>query len=157
MMKSGVIGISPTVPRTPSVPKYLRVMLLSFATRGLPHRDDVPRLSYVMHAKYSRAALQGEERHGEAAGQPLGDRPPGQLAERRLARQPGEERDAHIAKSVEMGEQGQIVLSRLAEAESGIDHQPLARDARTFCSAQAGRQEFFDLAHHVIVVRLALH
>src|SRR4051812_16243817 len=100
MTKSGVIGISPTVPRTPSVPKYLRVMQLSFATRGLPDRDDVPRLSHVMHAKYSRATLQGEERHGEAAGQPLGHRPPGQFSERRLARQPGKQRDAHMAKSV---------------------------------------------------------
>ena len=77
-----------------------------------------------MHAKYSRAALQGEERHGEAAGEPLGNRPPRELPERRLARETREERDAQVAQPVEM----RVSLPISTEGRSA------ARSAR--CSAR---------------------
>src|SRR5882672_10439048 len=84
MTKSGVIGLSPTVPRTPSVPKCLRLMI-----EGFPDRDHVARLFHVVDPQYSRPALQSEQSHGKAAGQALADRPAGDLRQAGLARQAG--------------------------------------------------------------------
>src|SRR6185369_11475105 len=81
MTKSGVIGLSPTVPRTPSVPKCLRIV------EGFPDRDHVARLFHVVDPQYSRPALQSEQSHGEAARQALADGPAGDLRQARLARQ----------------------------------------------------------------------
>src|SRR2546423_8816158 len=79
--KSGVIGLAPTVPRTPSVPKYLRVIL-----ECLPHGDHVPGFLHIMYAQYCRAALQRKQSHRKASGEALFDRPAGELAECGLAR-----------------------------------------------------------------------
>src|SRR6185369_4873288 len=79
MTKSGVIGLSPTVPRTPSVPKYLRIV------EGFPDRDHVARFFHIMDPQYSRAALQSEQSHGQAAGQALADRPAGNPRQAGLA------------------------------------------------------------------------
>src|SRR5258706_12462880 len=80
MTKSGVIGLSPTVPRTPSVPKYLRDIcalcdLPCYATYlcnlrhslvGLPELDDVPGFLHVVPPQYCRSCLQREQSHRQA-------------------------------------------------------------------------------------------
>ena len=53
------------------------------------------------------------------------------LAERRLARRPEEDRAPQRPKQRELAEQGQVVRRRLAEAEARIDDQPLPRHAGT--------------------------
>src|SRR5262245_49549520 len=78
--KSGVMGLCPTVPRTPSVPKCLRLILIS-----LPDRDDVPGFFHVVDPQYCRAALEREQSHREAARQALVDRPAGDLSQGGLA------------------------------------------------------------------------
>src|SRR5581483_12080514 len=122
MTKSGVMGLSPTVPRTPSVPKYLRVM-------GLPDRDHVLRFLYVMHAQYFGPALQRKQSHGEAAGEALLRRPPGELADRGFARQAGEQGDPEVLQHAQILQQREVVLGGLAEAEAGVRDDAPARDA----------------------------
>ena len=38
-----------------------------------------------------------------------------------------------VCEAIELPQQGQIMLQRLAETEAGIDHQPLAADAGCLC------------------------
>src|SRR5688572_7889097 len=117
MTKSGVIGLSPMVPRTPSVPKYLRVIVERF-----PDSDDVPRCLHVVDAQYSRPALQGEQSHRQAAGATLLPRPAGDLLQGGLPGETGEDRQ--LGELRQALQQDQVVLDRLAEAETGVDHDP---------------------------------
>src|SRR5688572_6691374 len=84
---SGVIGLSPMVPRTPSVPKYLRLTGIS-----LPYRDHIAGFLDVVHTKYCSTGLEREQGHGEASGEALLDRSPGDPAERRFSRKPRHDR-----------------------------------------------------------------
>src|SRR2546425_8845569 len=102
--KSGVIGLEPTVPRTPSVPKYLRVMLIS-----LPHGDDVLGFFHVVHPQDFRAALQRQQSQGEASRQPLLHGPAGEHAQRRLARQARQHRHAESLEFVQPSEELEII------------------------------------------------
>src|SRR5215204_618147 len=107
--KSGVMGLCPTVPRSPSVPKCL--------LKALPDRDYVARFLDVVDPQYCRPALQREQSHREAPGEALVDRAAGQLAERRLARQSRQDRQVGDCRKIL--QQDQVVLGGLAEAEAG--------------------------------------
>src|SRR4051812_8701048 len=152
MTKSGVIGLSPTVPRTPSVPKYLRDILV-----GLPDGDDVARLPYVMDTQYCRPAEQREQSHREACRQPLLRAAAGDPAERGLARPADEQRDVHSGERGKVLEQGEVVVEGLAETEAGVDRDALTGDARLFCFLNSHCQETGDFVDHVIIVRRLLH
>src|SRR4051794_16206605 len=103
MTKSGVIGLSPTVPRTPSVPKYLRVI-------SFPDRDDVPRFLHVVHPQYCRPALQCKQSHGETACQPVAGRPARELAKRSFPGETGKQRDLQGRKLLQATKQFEVVL-----------------------------------------------
>src|SRR6185295_7450605 len=129
MTKSGVIGLSPTVPRTPSVPKYLRIV------GGFPDRDHVARLFHIVDSQYSRPALQSEQSHGQAAGEALADRPAGDLLQARLAREAREHGER--GQLLQTTQQFEVVRDRLAEPEPRVDDDPLGRDTRVLCRLNA--------------------
>ncbi len=56
-----------------------------------------------------------------------------------------------------MLEQGQVVCQHLAEAEAGVDHQPLAADACCFAGRDAILQEMPHLFHHIGIAWRLLH
>src|SRR3989442_6141738 len=141
--KSGVIGLEPTVPRTPSVPKYLRVIFIS-----LPHGNDVFGLFHVVHTEYVRAAVQREQSEGQASGEALLHRPAGDQPQRRLARQAREHRNAERLELVQSPEQLEIVCHGLAEAESRIDHDAVGANPGEARLPHLIFQEGPDLLHH---------
>src|SRR3970040_2417555 len=98
------MGLEPTVPRTPSVPKYLRVILES-----LPYGDHVLRFLHLVDPEYFRAALQREQSHGEAAGQALACRPAGDVADGRLSRQAGQQRNSKGFEFAELSQYFHVV------------------------------------------------
>src|SRR5882672_10793715 len=83
---SGVIGDSPTLPRTPSVPKYFLPMWLSVSFERREHLERVPRRGDIVDAHDSSAPLDREQSRGETRGEAILRRPPGDRAQRRLAR-----------------------------------------------------------------------
>src|SRR3974390_3850711 len=74
---SGVMGDSPTRPRTPSVPKYFLPMWLAVPVEGREHGERVARCGDVVDPHDSSSALHGEQSGGEARREPGGRRPPG--------------------------------------------------------------------------------
>src|SRR5688500_2136944 len=76
MTSSGVMGISPTLPRTPSVPKYLRCMtpIRSEALRsgdstsdGVPYSERIAGFADIVHTHDTRAGIDRKERGCHAA------------------------------------------------------------------------------------------
>src|SRR5512136_792466 len=68
---SGVIGDSPTLPRTPSVPKYFLLMWLGFSFELLEHPECVPRRRHVLDPHDSNAVLDRQQSRGETCGEAL--------------------------------------------------------------------------------------
>ena len=68
---TGVIGDSPTLPRTPSVPKYLLAMGLALPVERREHGERIPRRGDVVDADDSSAALDREQSRSEAACEPV--------------------------------------------------------------------------------------
>ena len=165
-MKSGVIGSRPTVPRMPSVPKYLRVMRL------LPERRRLPAIaSLVAGARtavhgslWSRASptpsgcrghrpsprhrararcvppLYGQQHGGQARRQAIVDVAPGHRAERRLARPSHQQWIGHVGQRSLAPQEFQVVLDRLPESDARVDHEPIARRCRRLRAPGHGRR-----------------
>src|SRR5215831_13752638 len=157
MTNSGVIGDSPTLPRTPSVPKYFLAMESAFPVERREHGERVPRRGDVVDADDSSAALDREQSRGEAAREPVVGGPPRDRAERRLARPAGKHGQADLAEASEVAQQLEVVRDRLAESEAGVDDDALARDARPLGGGDALLEEGGDFGKHVAVARLLLH
>src|SRR5262249_23067065 len=142
--KSTVIGCSPTRPRTPSVPKYLRVN----ASPSIPHGCDglqrVHRRSDIVSAHDARAVH--HRHHGErnAAVHARVSRLIENPAEHRLARQSNQHRPPHRAEHIELAQQRGIVRQSLAEAEARIDYDPLHRYAGGAATLHALLEECVD-------------
>src|SRR6516225_11714718 len=129
--KSTVIGCSPTRPLTPSVPKYRRPISVSIVSlNGRGHLQGVDRRSHIVRADDSRALERGENRERHTAVNALAGRPACQCADRRLARQPDQQRRAIHGELREVPQQCQIVLQVLAETESGVDGESVSLDPR---------------------------
>src|SRR5574340_1077129 len=90
MTNSGVIGDSPTLPRTPSVPKYLRPILLFL--HSIPDGQRIAHGRNIVYPEQTRATRHGCEMRRHAGKFALLDRTPGQGAQHRLARQPRKHR-----------------------------------------------------------------
>src|SRR5512145_3358463 len=148
--KSGVIGLSPIVPRTPSVPKYLRLTGIS-----LPYGDHVACFFNVVDTKYCSTGLQREQGHRQTPGQAILHRSPGDPAECGLAREP--RHDRQVGEGRQILEKGEVVRRSFAEAETRVDGNALGGNACGASRMHAALQELAYLAHHVIVVGIALH
>ncbi len=111
----------------------------------------------VVHPHDAGPVLHGDQRAGDAGGEALTDRAPGHRAEHGLARQPGEHRQPARAEARELAQQRVVVLDALAEAEAGIEHDALARHARSLEGRHALVEEADHLADHVGVPRILLH
>src|SRR5215468_445886 len=93
--KSTVIGCSPTRPRTPSVPKYRRPISVSIRSlNGGSHLQRINRRRHIVRADDACTLERGENRERHAAVHALGGWPARQCADRRLARQPDQQRRA---------------------------------------------------------------
>src|SRR6516225_706802 len=156
--KSTVIGCSPTRPRTPSVPKYRRPMSISIcALNGGGHLQGIDRRRHIVSADDACTLERGEDRERHAAVHALSRLPPCQCADRRLARQPDQQRRAVGGELPEVPQQCQIVLQVLAETEAGVDGESVSLDPRAATGCNAGGQKRAHLVHHVGVVRRDLH
>src|SRR6516225_9687142 len=140
--KSTVIGCSPTRPLTPSVPKYRRLISPpTLPLNGRGHLQGVHRCGHIVHADDARTPLRRENRERHAAVHALPGRPPRQCAERRLARQPDQQRRAIHGELRKMPQQCQIVLQVLAEPESGVDGEARSFDSPAATGGNAGGQK----------------
>src|SRR4029078_10935913 len=114
---STVIGCSPTRPRTPSVPKYLRPIELLSLQRRRRDAHRVERGGHVVGAHDTRSI---ENRNGgqcDAARSSIIHCPAGELREHGFARQPHGEHGTERLEPAEMFEQGEILRRRLADTE----------------------------------------
>ena len=92
-----------------------------------------------MDADDRRAPLHRDQRRGDAAGRALADRAPGEAADHSLPRQADEDWKAEGFERVEAGEQREVVLEGLAEAEARVDHERLGGDE--FAIMQVGEAQ----------------
>ena len=74
-----------------------------------------------------------------------------------LAAGPEEDRKADLNQPVQMRRQGQVVGQGLAEADAGIEPDPLARHPRGHGRFGPGRQFGADLGDDVVVAGIGLH
>src|SRR6185436_19242502 len=139
--KSTVSGCSPTRPRTPSVPKYLRAIeILSLEHRGCDtHRVHGGGDVVGAHDTRSMENRNGGQRH--AAVDATFYRPSGDLREHVLSRQAHGQRRAECLETRELPQQHQVVHDEFAEAETGIDRDARGIDARVTAHADTRRQE----------------
>src|SRR5882672_12790228 len=154
---SGVIGDSPTLPRTPSVPKYFLPMSLAFPVERREDLERVPRRGDVVDAHDSSSALRREQSRGEARREALVRPSPRDRTQRRLARPARQHRKTHRGEPVEVAQQLEIVLDALAESETRVDDDALARDSSGLGCGDPFGEEGTDFGDHVAVARLTLH
>ncbi len=83
--------------------------------------------------------------------------PLGQCAQHRFARQANQHRHPVAHQLTQATQQRQIVLPRLAEAESGVDRQARVANAGRAAGGRARGQELAHLPQHVSVLRVELH
>mmetsp|Transcript_53268 Transcript_53268/g.124851 ORF Transcript_53268/g.124851 Transcript_53268/m.124851 type:complete len:956 (-) Transcript_53268:390-3257(-) len=164
-MKSGVIGSCPTVPRMPSVPKYLRLIELFLLVNrrncrridGVPNLEGVHGCSDIVHAQHLRAGIHRAQCGSEARSQTLIDRPARDLAQRSLARPADEQRVAQLSEALLPGEQAQIVLGAFRKSVARIQRDTLLIDAGLQRRLSPLLQEGGHLGQHVVVRRQAHH
>ena len=78
-------------------------------------------------------------------------------AEHALARHPDQHRAPQLGEPRHAGQQGEVVLQRLAEADAGVEDDPLLGDPGIDGSLQARGQVVPHLRHDVLVRRVLLH
>src|SRR5439155_20536939 len=103
------------------------------------------------------AALVGRDRGTDTGGGRARDRigVAEQLAERALAREADDHRPTECRQLVEAADQLEVVVDRLAEANSGVEADPLLGNAGLDGEHEPFLEERSDLAHHVVVAWLA--
>ena len=116
-------------------------------------------LADVVDAEEGRAPLEGEDCHGDAGGD--GPRERVRVAEKApeeaLAGGADEHRPPERHELVEPGQQLDVLLDGLAEADAGIQADVLLRNPRLDREGQALLQEGLDLGDDVVVARVVLH
>src|SRR5882672_8141704 len=122
---SGVIGDSPTLPRTPSVPKYFLPMWLCFSFERREHLERVPRRGDVVDAHDSSAALDREQSRGQARREAVVRPSSGDRTQGRFARPARQNRKAQLGEPVEVAQQLEIMRYALAESEARVDDDAL--------------------------------
>src|SRR6186713_304532 len=155
--KSTVIGCSPTRPRTPSVPKYLRAIesLSLDYRRGHPYRVD--RCGHIVGAHDTRSVENRNGGQGDASSNSVIDIAAGNFREHRLARKPDGKRHTELPQLAEMFEQRQIVDDALSKTEAGIDGEACAFNACCAARGHSLSQKRADLAEDVVINRRGLH
>jgi len=83
-----------------------------------------------VHAEHARAALERDHARGDGAVHALGHVPAREPPDERLARGADHERAPEVRELVEAGEQHEVVLHRLAEADPGVELDLGFRHAR---------------------------
>ena len=116
-------------------------------------------LAHVVDAEERRAALEGGHGGSDARGRRAGRgvRVAEQAAEGALARDADHEGAARARQLGQAADERQVVLHRLAEAEAGIEADPLLRDSLPDGEGEALLEERGHLGYHVVVVRIRLH
>src|SRR5204863_2730034 len=134
---SGVMGSRPTRPRIPSVPKYLRLIVLPRAPAGSrasskrpPDTNGVHCFPDIVHAHEVRPILDCEERGGNAPGRALAHGTTRDVADRFLARKPHEHAVAHRRERGQCTKKCDCGLERLAESQPEVEANAVRRDAR---------------------------
>src|ERR1700730_16810304 len=125
--KSTVIGCSPTRPRTPSVPKYLRPNFLCLrplcisAVSARRHRlQRIHRRGHIMCPDDARVMQYRHDRERHAAGEPIAVAPPEDARQERFSRKSDRDRPVPTRQLIEVPQEGEIVRRGLAEPEARI-------------------------------------
>src|SRR3984957_18056720 len=139
--KFTVIGCSPTLPRTPSVPKYRRAKFLTSPLDCRHHLQGIHGGGDVVRADDARAAERRPYRERQAPVEALTTGAPCQCADHRLARQAGEQRHPEVGQPRQPAQQCQVVLEVFAKTEARIDEEPVIRDTGRTAGVEARAQE----------------
>src|SRR5439155_11140936 len=78
-------------------------------------------------------------------------------AEGALAREPDDDGPAESGQHVEPADELEILLDRLAEADPGIEADPILGDARVYGDPEPLLEERRDFGGDVVVARIELH
>ena len=128
------------------------------AADGLPDAQRLARLGDVVDAHHLDPLPHAPQHGGDGTWQPrLGRALPGDMADEALARDAEQDRTAEAVEEREIGEDREVVLHELAEADAGIDRDPVARDAGRLACRDARREMIVDLGRRVCVDGLFLH
>ena len=110
-----------------------------------------------MDAKDGRPASERDDVRGDRPGHALGRAAAGDPAQEALARGADDDRPAELDDLVQAGEQLEVVVDGLAEADAGIEPDSLARDAVRDRMLEALGEKRADVGDDVAVARIALH
>ncbi len=110
-----------------------------------------------MDAEHGRPALEREHVRGCRRDRALTHLTPGQLAEERLARDAEHDWAPERDQLVEPGNQREVVLDGLAEADAGVEHHARFRDPLGDRERQPRLEERLDVGDDVVVPRVVLH
>src|SRR4051794_83015 len=100
------------------------------AQRSSRHLEGVRGLRDVVDPEHGRATLECEHRRGQRRGDAImWVVAAGEPGQERLARRSDHDLEAERGDLVEPPEQLEVVLERLAEADAGVDGDPVFRDA----------------------------
>ena len=128
------------------------------AHRSSRHLQRVVDRRDVVHAEDPGAALVGDDVGGDRGRDPILHRPGGDLAQERLARGADHHRAPERDELVEAAQQLEVVRDRLAEADPGIEQDPLLGRCRPRpATSSRSLQEGGDLRDDIAVARVALH
>ena len=130
---------------------------LSRLDHGLRHAQGFGVRAHVVHAHHGGSPSETEHGgdHGTCFALPrLG---PQQGADEALARGAQHDRTAKGGDAVEVGQQQEIVLERLAEADAGVEQDLCLAHAGGKRRRHALLEEDDDLADHVVVAGIDLH
>src|ERR1043165_6024075 len=130
-----VLRTSPTLPPKPS---------RASAMRGWDRRDDTERLhglGHVMHAHDVGSIKPRQHVGGDRAADPLAGLRRRDLVDKAFARQSHQQRKAERTQFGEPRDHRDALLRRLAETDAGIEHDALARNARTRRDLERAREK----------------
>src|SRR5687767_11641323 len=155
--KSTVIGYSPTRPRMPSVPKYLRAIECFSLGHRRGNADGVDRGGHVVGAHDTRSMENRNGGESHAPRRSVDHFTSRESRQHRLAREPDGNRYAEVGQPRERLEQDEVVDDALAESEARIDREPRSIDARPAACADALGEEAAHVGDDVRVARSILH
>ena len=119
--------------------------------------DRLRHLGDVVDAQDVGALGGGEDGGGDRAAEPVVHLGAVDLADEALARGADDQRPAQLAQLAEPAQQLEVVLERLAEADPGIEPDPLLVDPGGDRDLHPLGEEGLDLVDHVVVARVVLH
>jgi hypothetical protein len=120
--------------------------------------DRIDGFGHIMHPQNRRATLSRQHRSGNRGGQPLvGIVTARHGTKHGLARDTDQQRRVECKQLLLTAQQGQVMLKALAEAESRIDGEVIARNAGCHAGFDPFGQEIPDLDHDILVAGVLLH